>query len=56
MATTSFDKEFIVADESVIKDLLEEATEICHDIDGKLSKVDLKILQKRLLSVTKGKI
>ena len=56
MATTSFDKEFIVTDESVIKGLLEEGAEICHDIEGKLSEVDLKILQKRALSVVKGKI
>lgn len=56
METTSFDKEFIVTDESVIKELIEEGAEICRDIEGKLSEVDLKILQKRALSVSKGKI
>lgn len=56
MATTSFDKEFIVTDESVIKELLEEGVEICHDIEGKLSEVDLVILQKRALSVARDKI
>lgn len=55
MAYTSFNKEFIVTDESVIKDLMSGGFETCYNIDDKLDKVDLKILQKRALDAANRK-